>query len=211
VGDLKALGLGDLKGLGLTQRRTVDKLMKGIGLRRTGHYYIGTFNQDVITGYCLDKPPLNAYVWRFALPAYDSIDFLHLALGERILHFTKGGNVPDETSDPAALLQRDWARFSQVQDCSSLIGYIDRLGFGGPYTPWTRLITHVRCREFDAAERISTDAEIMEDIASLRAIERGFAELTETRRQQGWEGCASLLDKWQQQTREKFLSGRIQM
>ncbi len=59
-------------------KKAAAKVLSSLpGFRKLGSFYIGTCNQEVISGYALDAPPGGVYISRFVLPAYDHIDFLH--------------------------------------------------------------------------------------------------------------------------------------
>src|SRR4051812_44462414 len=96
------------------------------GFKRIGSFYVGMCNSEVVSGYALDAPPSATSVWRFVLPAFDKIEFLHMSLGKRIAVY-----VSDDVSDISDeknldhLLKNDWEEFSDVRDARSLLIYVE--------------------------------------------------------------------------------------
>ena len=171
--------------------------------KKNGSYYVGTCNENVITGYGLDAPPSAIYITRFALPCYDDIEFLHFGLGERILTLPMGDDAVSE-SELAEFLRRDWSLFSAVNDCKSLIEYIDLEGFVGTYALWVRYLTHIRCGEFEAASRFVEGTEVARKFSEAQTIPTLFAQLSEAKSRGGWEACQALLDEWQRKTKATY-------
>jgi hypothetical protein len=91
-----------------------------------------------------------------------------------------------------------------VNDCASLMEYLDKEKVEGAYALWTRYLTHIQCKDFDAAERLHSDANVTKKLSELRAISKQFAELSEAKSQGGWEGCLALLDGWRRKTKAAF-------
>jgi hypothetical protein len=178
-------------------------LAKMPGFKKSGSFYIGTCNDNVIAGYGLDAPPSAVYIWKFALPSYDDVEFLHFGLGKRILTLPQGNDTAGDI-DLSDFLQRDWSAFFKVNDCESLIRYIDVEKLGGTYALWARYLTDIRCKDFDAAERLQGDAGVAKKFSELQAISKQFADLSEVRNRRGWEGCSALLDEWQRKTRAAY-------
>lgn len=48
-----------------------------------GHFYI-TPVEHILCGFVYEKARGGSYVWRYALPLYDHVDFVHLTFGERL-------------------------------------------------------------------------------------------------------------------------------
>lgn len=179
-------------------RVLTDKL----GFKKKGAFYIGTCNDWVIAGYGLDAAPSATYITKFAVPAYDNIEFMHFGLGKRILTLPSSG-AAKEGVDLVDFLRRDWSDFSKIEDCESLIRFIDAEKLVGVYALWARYLTYIQCKNFDAAERLC-DASVAMSFAQLQAISKHFAALSEAKSQGGWEGCLLLLDGWRQKTKAAY-------
>lgn len=179
-------------------------LTRMTGFKKSGSFYIGTCNDSVIAGYGLDAPPGAIYIWRFALPSYDNIEFLHFGLGKRILTLPQGSSGVGEKVDFANFLLRDWSTFSEVNDCERLIGYINAEELAGAYALWARFLTHIRCKEFTAAGLLWDNANVAKKFAELKAISTQFAALSKARDRGGWERCSLLLDEWHRKTMAAF-------
>ncbi len=187
------------------KKSAIAKILSGLGFKKSAGYYLGTCNDDVIAGYALDAPPSAIYIWQLVLPAYDNIEFLHMTLGKRILTLPKD----DDSIAPADVeeaLRRDWAIFSKVTDCKSLIAYIGAEGKIGTYALWTRYLTHIRCGEFDAAQHLQNDVQVVREFSEAQSISAKFADLSAERSRGGWEACSALLDEWQRKTRATYCS-----
>jgi hypothetical protein len=172
------------------------------GFIKRGSFYVGTCNDSVIAGYSLDAPPSAVYVWRFLIPAYDNVEFLHMSLGKRILTLPQSSE--EGIVELSESVQRDWSDFSKVTDCGSLIKYLDVEQLASPYALWVRYLTHIQCKEFDAAERLNADASVAKKLSELQAISKSLAELSEVRSSGGWESCSALLDEWRRKTKAAF-------
>jgi hypothetical protein len=178
-------------------------LLNTLGLKKKGAFFIGTCNDSVIAGYGLDEAPSATYIVRFALPSYDNVEFLHFGLGERMLTLPTGNDMVGDVN-LSDFLQRDWSTFSKVNDCGSLIKYLDEEKVEGTYALWTRYLTHIRCGDFDAAERLYGDEGVAKKLSELQAISKSFAELIEVKSRSGWEDCLALLDEWRRKTKAAF-------
>ena len=154
------------------KKNAVARILSNLaGFKKSGSFYIGTCNDSVIAGYALDAPPSAIYIVKFALPSYDHIEFLHFGLGRRILTLPKGNSAAGDIG-VSDFLKRDWSAFSKVNDCESLIKYIDVEKLEGTYALWARYLTHIRCKEFDAAEHLHGDAAVAKKFSELQAISK---------------------------------------
>jgi hypothetical protein len=172
------------------------------GFRRHGSFFIGNCNDSVLSGYCLDSPAECLYIWRFILPSYDNIEFLHLALGKRILSISKG--TPSVGVDVADFLQRDWVEFCKVKDTASFVSYLDEENFEGAYIGWAKYLTYIWRKEFSRAERILSESDTLADFSKLKVIATNFAILSRKFQEQGWSGCEALLDDWVLKTKSTY-------
>src|SRR5215471_3046251 len=84
------------------------------GFKKRGQFYIGTCNGSVISGYALDAPVGSVYIWRFVLPSYDDVEFLHLSLGRRIIASTAIGHEDTNPIRVSETLRRDWSALSEI-------------------------------------------------------------------------------------------------
>ena len=107
-------------------------LAKLPGFRKAGAFYIGICNPDVIAGYALDAPPGSVCVWRFVLPAFDRVEFLHLSLARRVAEYFADQEVAAAPgADLQSVLQDDWAQVSLIRDAASLATYLKKSGTPG--------------------------------------------------------------------------------
>jgi hypothetical protein len=173
------------------------------GFRKLGSFYIGTCNQEVISGYALDAPPGGVYISRFVLPAYDRIDFLHLSLGERIAQFPRSCDASDFTN-LERLLNNDWQEFSNARDCQSLMAYLDREGIVGDYCQWVRYLTHARVGDFESAGRLEQHWQSSQGPPRLQLVVQNMKLVLEAKGRSGWSGVQELLVTWSEQNVRKF-------
>lgn len=189
-------------------KRKLDKAFSRVHrFVKSGPFYIGTCNQEVVTGYCLDAAPSCSYIWRFALPAYDNIEFLHLSLGGRIASYSKDEGVQE--ADLIELLNSDWCLLSGLQDSESLIRYIDREMFSGTYALWTRYLVHIWRKEFNAAETMHNNDGIAQKFAEMRAISGSFEELSKIIDTGSWQATIERLSEWSHKTASTFCKGMV--
>lgn len=182
-------------------KKKISNILSGImGFKKRGDFYIGNCNDSVISGYSLDVPPSAIYICRFALPAYDNVEFLHMALGKRIVALPKNGKASEKNLDLSDFLRRDWSLFSKVDSCESLIEYINAERLESTYALWVRYLTCIRRKEFEAAERLDAENDVTSKFLELRVISKHFANLSEARKQGGWEACSALIDDWSRKT-----------
>ena len=172
------------------------------GFTRNGSFYFGTRNDDVMAGYCLDAPPNVIRVYRFVLPVYDDVPFLHMGLGEPIL--TTGHDQFEGSTDLSDIVRRDWTGFSELTDCEGLIRYLDVAKPAGPYALWVRYLTYIWRKSFDAAEKIHTDPAATKVFLGFQMVSKQFTDLSEIRNRNGWAGCHSHLEQWQQKTKAAY-------
>jgi len=188
---------------GAMNKGAVANVLARVGaLKRNGSFYIGTCNDAVIAGYALDAPPSAIYIWKFVLPTYDDIEFLHLSLGRRIMTLTQTDGTNPEELD--GFIRRDWRQFSEVSNVENLVDYIETEGFEGTYADWVRYLTHIKQQEFDLAERLHGNAQATKRFSELQTISKQFHALLRAKELEGWEGCASLLDEWVKKTKATF-------
>ncbi len=184
--------------------RAVAKVLSSLpGFRKLGSFYIGTCNQEVISGYALDAPPGGVYISRFILPAYDRIDFLHLSLGERIAQFPRNKAASDST-DLGLLLKKDWQDFSNARDCRSLMAYLDREQIVGDYCQWTRYLTYTRVGDLESASRLELQWQSSSGSPRLQLVAQNMKAVLEVKGRSGWPGVHELLTKWSEHTATKF-------
>lgn len=202
--------LADLQNLVLrpTKKAAVARnLAKLPGFRRNGYFYLGTCNADVLAGYCIDAPPSGIYIWRFAIPAYDNVEFLHMTLGQRILAFSYSELSGTALSNVSEHVSQDWAKFSELRDRRSLISYIQNKAFDGHYASWTKFITSVRDRDFAKASEL--EAEFLTDAThvSTSLVGRNVDSLFQAKSENGWEGAFDLLDAWSKKSVARYCAG----
>ena len=171
-------------------------------LRRQGDHYFGICNRELISGYALDAPPGGIYVARFILPAYDSIEFLHMALGKRIAQFPRD-ETDSGSSDLGALLRNDWQAFSSVRDCGTLVAYLDRERVEGEYCQWTRYLTHVRGGEFESADRMQHEWQ-SSGFPRMQLVVQNMRAVLAAKESSGWNGVQDLLTEWSDHNMAKF-------
>jgi hypothetical protein len=187
------------------RKKNVAKILHNLpGFSRKGLFFLGTCNDEVIGGYCLDAQPNNIYIWKFVLPSYDNLDFLHLSLGKRILTFPHDEDKAGEDAHIQDFLRRDWSELCRVNNSESLIGYMNSEGLDGTYAAWVRFLTHIHLREFSTAEQIYRGVGVAEKFSALRAISQSFKELSEAEKRGGWESCLVLLDVWVSNTKRRL-------
>jgi len=187
------------------KKTTVARKLAGLpGFRKSGTYYIGVCNDDVIAGYCLDAPPTSIYVWRFVIPSYDNIDFLHMALGKRVLTLPHTQNGSGDDIDITGFLLRDWVEFSRIRDRIDLISYIDHEALEGTYALWVRYITYIKNRDFIKAEYLLEVEGADEKFLDMPAVRNNFVALSKEREVGDWEGCFALLGAWGHRTKATY-------
>jgi len=185
-------------------KKAVAKVLSSLpGFRKLGSFYIGTCNQEVISGYALDAPPGGVYISRFILPAYDRHDFLHMGLGERIAQFSRNRDASDST-DLDLLLKNDWQYFANARDCRSLMAYLDREQVVGDYCHWTRYLTYARVGDLESAGRLEMQWQSSPGPLRLQLIAQNMKVVLEVKGRSGWSGVQELLTKWSEHTVTKF-------
>jgi hypothetical protein len=184
-------------------KKSVAKVLSSLpGFKNAGGFYFGICNREVISGYVLDAPPGGLYIWRFILPIYDRIDFLHMALGKRIAQFSPNETASSPT-DVALLLKHDWEGFSNVRDCQSLLAYLDREQLEGDYSQWARYLTHIRCGELGAADRMENRWQ-SSGFPRVQLVVQSMQMVLDAKGRSGWNGVQELLTEWSERTVEKF-------
>ena len=185
-------------------KQAIAKVLSSLpGFRKLGSFYIGACNQEVISGYALDSPPGGVYVWRFILPAYDRIDFLHMSLGERIAQFPQNRAASDST-DLDLLLKNDWQDFSNARDCRSLMAYLDRERVVGDYCQWTRYLTYAKVGDLESADRLELQWQSALGSLRLQLVAQNMKAVLEVKGRSGWSGVQELLTEWSEHTVKKF-------
>jgi hypothetical protein len=185
-------------------KKAAAKVLSSLpGFRKLGSFYIGTCNQEVISGYALDAPPGGVYISRFILPAYDRIDFLHMGLGKRIAQFLRHGAASDST-DLDLLLKNDWQDFSSAYDCRSLMAYLDREKVVGDYCQWTRYLTYARVGDLESAGRLELQWQSSPGSSRVRLVAQNMQVVLEAKGRSGWNGVQELLAEWSERTVAKF-------
>jgi hypothetical protein len=185
-------------------KKAVAKVLSNLpGFRTLGPYYIGTCNRDVLSGYALDAPPGGVYISRFILPAYDRIDFLHMALGKRIAQFS-GNEAASDSTGLHLLLKNDWRLFSDARDCQSLLAYLDREQVEGDYYQWTRYLTYVRVRDIESASRMELQFQVFPGFPRVQLVAENMKAVLEVKERSGWDGVQALLTEWSEHTVAKF-------
>lgn len=186
-------------------KKQIEIILSGaMGFKKRGNFYIGVCNDSVVSGYSLDVTPDAIYIWRFVLPSYDNVEFLHMTLGKRIITLPKRGEVSGEKVDLSSFLRRDWSSFSEVDSCEDLIKYIDVEGLESTYALWVKYLTHIRCKDFEAAERLNAENDATTKFLELQVISKHFADLSEARKRGGMETYSTLLDEWKRKTTTTF-------
>jgi hypothetical protein len=181
----------------VTKKSVVEVLSTLPGFRNVGGFHIGLCNPQVISGYAVDAPPGGIYVWRFILPVYDRVEFLHMSLGKRIARFS-GSQTNSSLTDLELLLANDWQGFSSVRDCQSLLSYLDRERVEGEYGEWTRYLTYVRVGDLNSATRLQLQWQ------SSSAPPPNLQMVQEAKARSGWNGVQELLTEWSEHTLTKF-------
>lgn len=182
-------------------------LAKLPGFRRLGSFHLGVCNQEVISGYALDAPPGGLYVWRFVLPAFDNIDFLHLSLGTRIAELASGEEaqgLEDERERLASLLLKDWKELSAIRDVGSLLAYMNQGQFAGEYSRWAMYLAHIRNGELKIAERLESEWRAEGWVPGVRSVANNMLILSQVKDRSGWRGVSELLTEWSAGTTSKF-------
>jgi|HubBroStandDraft_1064217.scaffolds.fasta_scaffold04115_8 hypothetical protein len=189
----------------MKKAEVIKHLARLPGFKKVGMFYIGLCNNDIISGYCLDAPPQNIYIWRFILPTFDNIEFFHLTLGKRVLSVTHSRFWDgDDSIDIGQLILKDWSEFSKIKDRAGLLSYIDTEQLNSAYALWVRYITYIMNREFDRAEEIHNIPEINRMLLDFQFVSKNYTLLSKEKAESGWEGCVKLLDIWLKKMREKF-------
>lgn len=185
-------------------RKLVAKVLSSLpGFRNSGGYYIGTCNAEVVSGYALDVPPGGIYVWRFVVPAYDRIDFLHLSLGTRIAQFSRK-ETGSRSNDLDALLKNDWQSFANVRDCQSLLAYMEQERCEGDYYQWVRYITYIRTGSLESASRLEAQWQSLPGFPRVQSVAQHMKAVLDVKERSGWNGVQQLLTEWSKHTVAKF-------
>jgi hypothetical protein len=173
------------------------------GFRVSGPFYIGVCNREVISGYVLDAPPGEISIWRFIVPAYDKLEFLHMSLGSRVVQFALDENAP-VTTELGLQLKNDWQSFSSTQDCRTLLTYLDQERVEGDYCRWTRYLTHVKIGDFDSANRLESQLQSSSEPPRVQLVAQNIRPVLEAKQHTGWNGVQRLLSEWSDQTIARF-------
>jgi len=190
-------------------KRAILKIFSSIrAFRSFGPFYIGICNEEVVSGYVLDAPPDGVSIWRFILPAYDRIEFLHMGLGKRIAEFFDADRAP-VSSELELMLKNDWETFSKAQDARSLVHYLDSEKVDGDYCEWAKFLTCVRLGELEIASTYETQWRHSPHFPRVQLIEHNLKLVHEAKERTGWNGVQELLSDWSKQTVEKFCGQRI--
>lgn len=185
-------------------KKAVARMLSALsGFRTLGSFYIGTCNQEVLSGYALDAPPGGIYIWRFILPAYDRLKFPHMSLGKRIAQFPLD-KVSSESAGLELLLKNDWNEFSNVHDCQSLMTYLDREQVQGDYCEWTRYITYVRIGDLESARRVESQWQSSSGSPRIQLVAQNLELVLKVKERSGWSGVQGLLIEWSEQNISKF-------
>jgi hypothetical protein len=174
------------------------------GFRKIGSYYIGRCNSDIISGYCLEVTINVAYVWRFILPAYDKLESLHLALGDRFSRVQLKSADPEPRQAVTREMLSDWESLSRMMDRRALLADIDERGVSGIYPIWVRFLTQIRDRNYIDAESTLRGLDEARQFSKLPVIAENYKRLTEVRRLAGWEGCSEMLTRWSKETNDLY-------
>jgi hypothetical protein len=181
------------------------------GFRKIGNFYIGTCNDDILSGYCVDAPPTNVYIWKFVLPAYDGVEFLHLSLGKRILDIKPSKNENDNKAsiELSQFLLNDWVELSLVKKRKDLNSYIAANNLDSGYALWVQYLTYIRDREFDRAEQLEHILSTDKRFPGSTMVADNFCSLSQVKRDHGWEGCFSLLNTWLHRTKTAYCDTKL--
>lgn len=185
----------------MNQKEIAHALEKVARFNKRGSFFLGTCNDSVIAGYGIDAPSSALYIWKFVIPTYDNVEFLHFSLGKRIVTIPRDDKTPLGLVELFNIFQRDWSSFSEVTDCESLTKYIELEKLEGTYARWVRYLTHIRSNEFDFAERLHDDTVVSKEFRECQAVSKSFAAMAEARSLGGWKRCSALLDDWQAKTK----------
>lgn len=182
-------------------------LGKSLGFRKLGSFFLGVCDREVISGYALDAPPGGLYVWRFALPAFDRIEFLHLSLGTRIAEFPSGDEAQgstDELERLVSLLREDWKDLSSVRHASSLLDYMKQRQRSGEYSQWATYLAHIRNGDLCAAQELESEWRAGDWSPRIRSVAESMQTLSQVKDRSGWRGVDALLTEWSTLTLSKF-------
>ena len=180
----------------MKKRDILRRMGKLNAFRKVQSFYIGICNDDIISGYCLDMSPQNVYIWRFVIPSYDNISFLHLSLGFRILHIPLLPQSEDHKADFENEILRDWSQFSKIDNRKSLIFYINDQTFAGIYPSWVRYITHIIEREFAEADRMTEEQGVEGEFSELKLISESYSLIKEAKMKLGWDAVWNIVRLW---------------
>jgi hypothetical protein len=188
------------------KRSEISKQLSRLhGFQKAGAFYIGLCNDDVISGYCLDASPNNIYLWKFILPCYDNLDFLHLSLGERIFSVTRSGLLSDgDDVDVKQFLNEDWAEFSKIKDRGDILNYLEMKRITGIYAVWVRYLTFICNEDFGKAEEFSGIGEIDKKFKEFPIISGNYSALRNFLISGNYKECSDLLGLWRKKMKAKF-------
>lgn len=185
-------------------KKSVAKVLSSLpGFKNISGYYIGTCNREVVSGYALDAPPGGIYIWRFVVPAYDRIDFLHMNLGGRIAQFSRS-EADSRSNDLGILLKNDWQSFANVRDCQSLLAYMEQEKCEGDYCQWATYLTYVRTGRLESASRLENQWRSSPGFPRVQSVAQHMKAVLEVKERSGWNGVQELLTEWSEHTVAKF-------
>lgn len=175
------------------------------GFRKRGPFFVGTCNDNVIAGYSIDAPPSHTYVWRFVLPSYDRNEFLHMALGKRVVALPRvdDQNGPDAAS-LSAILVEDWAHLKDVREAGDLLSYIEKEDLEGEYVGWTKYLTYIKQGRFEEAETLGEGLRSDPSFPRVALVANNLKSLSESMSKAGWDGAQHLLAEWGRETTATF-------
>lgn len=184
-------------------KRSVTRVLSTLpGFRKHGAFYIGTCNREVVSGYALDAPPGGMYIWRFVLPAYDKVSFLHMSLGKRIAEFGRN-QIGVSAAEVRKLVKTDWQSFANVRDCQTLLAYMER-ECTGDYCQWVTYLTYVRTGHLESASRLESQWQLSQIFPRVQLVAENLKAVQEARLRSGWAGVQDLLIDWSECTAAKF-------
>jgi len=188
-------------------RQTLLALRPDLGVINGGFIYFQPA-ADILCGFVVERARHFARLYRFALPLYERLDFLHLGFADELP--VDAGFLRDEPPVAAAktFLRVVSPYESAARRCADPKVFLAMVGEGARLqNPWTQravATTLAFLGERQEASRWLADLE--KSRASMEHVPNWVADLRDLRAavDAGNASIAELLNRWQRETRSRF-------
>lgn len=176
-------------------------LKEHLNTRKSGNFYIKICTPEIISGYCLDTPPGGMYLWRFVLPSFDRLDFLHLSLGERLFFLENGEKIDESVIE---LIEKDCSALEKMHDPESISEYLVEREIRGDYSDWVKFLCSIRAGSLNHAEDLFKDLKSRHSFPNILFLKESFILLEDAIASGGWISGRALLQQWSEKNVSQF-------